>query len=118
MFTAIGSTPMTFQQYYDLLQFAAQQYDETISKTKKYSRSVYMSEIIQDDGEHYTDAEEEYDIDTTVEMIQANFHNSTRQTNVNQRRHNVPNSTRLPSEAWSQLSQDDRLVWMKLSRKI
>ena len=76
-----------------------------------------MSEIIQDDEEHYTDAEEEYDIDTPVEMIQANFHNSNRQTNVNQRRHSVTNSTGLPSEAWSQLSQYDRLVWMKLSRE-
>ena len=110
MFTTIGSTPTTFQQYYDFLQSAAQRYDETMSRTKKSPRSVYMSEITHDDEEHYADTEEGYDTDTTVDMIQNNFHNSTRQANVNQRRHLVPNNTRLPSDAWSQLSQDDRLM--------
>ena len=108
---------MTFQQYYDLFQSAAQQYDETMSRTKKSPRSVYMSEITQDDEEHYADAEEGYDIDTTVDVIQNNFHNSTRQANVNQRRPPVPNNTRLPPDAWSYLSQDDRLMWMELSRE-
>ena len=60
--------------------------------------------------EHYADAEEGYDIDTSVDMIQNNFHNSTRQANSNQRRHPTPNNTRLPSDTRSQLSQDDRLV--------
>ena len=50
-------------------------------------------------------------------MIQNNFHNSTRQANVNQRRPPVPNNNRLPPDAWSQLSQDDRLTRMKLSRE-
>ena len=76
-----------------------------------------MSEITQDEEEHYTDAEEGYDITTSVDMIQTNLHNLTRQANVNQRRPPATNNTRLPPDAWSQLSQDDRLVWMKLSRE-
>ena len=109
---------MTFQQYYDLLQSAAQRYDETMSKTKKPSRSVYMSEITQDDEEHYADAEEGYDIATPVDTIQTNYHSSVRQANITQRQpHAPPNNTRLPPDAWSQLSQDDRLMWMKLSRE-
>ena len=72
MFTAIGSTHMTFQQYYDLLQSAAQRYNETMSKTKKPSGSVYMSEMTQDDEEHYADTEERYDIATPVDIIQTN----------------------------------------------
>ena len=48
-------------------------------------------------------------------MIQTNFHNSTRQANVDQRRPSTPNNTRLPSDVWSQLLQDGRVVWMALS---
>ena len=44
MITVLGVRPMKFQQYYDLLQSAAQQYDETMSKTKKSHRYVYMPE--------------------------------------------------------------------------
>ena len=69
---------MTFHQYYDLLQSAAQRYDETMSKNKKTSRSVYMSEITQDEEDHYVDAEEGYDIATPVDTIQTNYHNSAK----------------------------------------
>jgi hypothetical protein len=31
LFNAIGSTPMNLQQYYNLLQSAAQWYDETVN---------------------------------------------------------------------------------------
>jgi hypothetical protein len=87
-------------------------------KSKKPSRPVYMSEITQDGEEHYTDAEEGYDIATPVDTIQTNYHSSARQANVTQRQPPAPNNnTRLPPDAWSQLSQDDRLMWMKLSRE-
>ena len=80
-----------------------------------------MSEVTPDDEEKCADAEEGYDSDTLIDMVQTNFHNSTRQANVDQRRtctqSFVPNNTRLPSDTWSQLSQDDRLMWMKLSRE-
>ena len=92
---------MNFQQYYDFLRSDAQRHDEIMSRTKKSSRYVYNYEITQDDEEHYADAEEGYDIDTPVEMIQTNFHNSTRQANVNQRRPPAHNKTRIPSNAWS-----------------
>ena len=46
---------------------------------------MFMSEIPQDEEHHYTDAEEGSGIDTPVDMLYTNFHNSTRQTNVNQR---------------------------------
>ena len=101
MVISIGSTPMNFQQYYDFLRSDAQRHDEIMSRTKKSSRYVYNYEITQDDEEHYADAEEGYDIDTPVEMIQTNFHNSTRQANVNQRRPPAHNKTRIPSNAWS-----------------
>ena len=76
MFTAAGSTLMTFQQYYDLLQSDAQRYDATMSKNKKPTRYVYMSEITQDEEKHNADAEEGYDVTTPVDMIQTNLHNS------------------------------------------
>ena len=78
---------------------------------------MYTSEIPQDDEEHYTDAEEGYNIDTTVDMVQTNCHHSFRQDIANQRRLLTPNNTRLPLEVWSQLSQNDRLMWIKLSRE-
>ena len=68
-------------------------------RTKKSHRYVYMSEIKQDDEEHYAHAEEGYGIDTPSNMIQTNFHNSTRQDNVNQRKSPAHNNTRLPSDA-------------------
>ncbi len=77
-----------------------------------------MSEITQDDEEHYADAEEGYDIATPVDTIQTNFHSSARQANITHRQPPAPpNNTWLPPDAWSQLSQDDRLMWMKLSRE-
>ena len=63
-----------------------------------------MSEITHDDEKHCADAEEWYNIDTPVDMIQTKFHNSTKRTNVNQRRSPSPNNARLPLDAWSQLS--------------
>ena len=70
MFTAIGFKPMTFQKYYDLLQSTAQRYTETVFRTNKSPRSVYMSDITQDDEEHCANAEEGYGIDTLVDIIQ------------------------------------------------
>ena len=69
-----------------------------------------MSEIIQDDDGHFADTEEGYDIDTPIDMIQTNFHHSTRQVNANQRRTPTrpptPDNTMLPSDVWSQPSQN------------
>ena len=82
-----------------------------MSKTKKPSRSVYISEITQYDGNYNADAEEGYDIATHVGMIQTNYHNSARQDNINQRQPLVPNNNAiLPPDAWSQLSEDGRLM--------
>ena len=82
---------------------------------------MYMSEITHDDEEQYADAEEGYAYDTLIDMIQTNFHNSTRQANVNQRVFPVqppaPNNTRLPSDVCSYIPQYDRLTWIKLSRE-
>ena len=72
-----------------------------MSRTKKFPRSVYISEITHNEEQHYTDAEEEYDIDTPVDLIQTNCYNLTRQANINQRRLPIPNNTRLPSDVWS-----------------
>ena len=70
-----------------------------------------MSEITQDKEDIYADADEVYDITTPVDLIQTNFHDSTRQAHVNQRKFpTTQNNTRLPTDAWSKLSQDDRLM--------
>ena len=70
---------MTFQQYYDLLQSAAQRYDETISNTKKSYRYVYMYEQTYEDEQPPSEDENIYDIATPVDLVQTNFHYSTRQ---------------------------------------
>ena len=67
MITALGIRPMTFQQYYDLLQSTAQRYDETMSKNKKPHQSVYMSEITQDEEDMHVDADEGYYSTTPVD---------------------------------------------------
>ena len=55
------------------------------------------------------------DITIPVNLIQANFHNSTRQAHISQRIFPPSqNSTRIPSDAWSKMVHDDMRIWMKL----
>ena len=88
---------MTFQQYCNILQSAIQWYDENMSTTKKLHRSVHMSEQAHEDEQPLSEEENTYDITTSVDLIQTNFHDSTRQDYVSQRI--CPpsqNNTRLP----------------------
>ena len=62
-----------------------------------------MSELTYNEDRHSVDDEGVYNIATPVDLIQANFHNSTRQANINQRRPPSQNNTQLPPDAWSQL---------------
>jgi hypothetical protein len=74
-----------------------------------------------------------YDIDSPIEMIQANVHHnrpSVRRPSFqsNNRQHNnfqnnprppsnFQNNTRLPNDKWSQLNSEDRNTWNSLSRE-
>ena len=50
--------------------------------------------------------DEQYDIDTSVDTILANAHNTVLAY--------YSNGTRVPDDAWSKLPQDSRNIWMSL----
>ena len=50
--------------------------------------------------------------------MHTNFHVSTKQAHASQKKSPTPyNNTRLPTDSCSKISQDDRLMWMKLSKE-
>lgn len=74
---ALNGSVLTYAQYNTLLQSSANIYDASLSgSNKKYTRSVYMSEQLdnteQDDLHNNEDTQ--YDIDSPIDMIQANVH--------------------------------------------
>ena len=77
-----------------------------------------MSEQTNEHEQHLPDEINVYDITTIVDLIQAYFHYSTRQVNINQRNFLTPqNNTRLPIDTWSKRLQDDRRMWIIFSKE-
>ena len=106
--TALHGTTLSFDQYYTLLQSAATQYD-TSSGQVSHKRTIYNSTVSSgDDTTNCNIEEQEYNIDTSIDTIQAHMSASK-----------YPNSTstRLPHERWKLLSNEERAAWNSLTKE-
>ena len=105
LFKITNGTDMTYQQYYDLLIGAAQQYDSTFvrSKQKGSTRRVYEHYLEGYDGNDSYDDDVSYDIDTSNDVIEAMVTKT-----------HLPGS-RMPFSKWSKLSPKEQGIWDMLS---
>ena len=98
---ALNGSVLTYAQYNTLLQSSASTYDASLSgSAKKHTRSVYMSKQSDniDQADLHNNEDTTYDIDSPIEMIQANlnhtrpsFHRPSFQSN-NRQRNNFQNN--------------------------
>jgi hypothetical protein len=104
--TQLGSgTPgaIDFNGYMEVLLSAAQNHDAKISPTTRFQNrraNAHSSLPTESYGE------EQYDIDTSVDTIWVNAHNTLLT--------HYSNGTRVSDDAWSKLPQDSRNIWMSL----
>jgi hypothetical protein len=92
-----------YNGYMEVLISAAQNHDSKISPTTR-SQNRCANAHSSFPTESYD--EEQYDIDTSVDTIWVNAHNTMLA--------HYSNSTRVSEDAWSKLPQDSRNIWMSL----
>jgi hypothetical protein len=104
--TWLGSgTPgaINYNGYMEVLLSAAQNHDAKISPTtRSQNRRANAHSLFP--TESYD--EEQYDIDTSIDTIWVNAHNTVLA--------HYSNGTRVSDDAWSELPQDSRNIWMSL----
>ena len=92
-----------YNGYLEVLLSAAQSHDARISPaTRAQTRRANLHSSFP--TESYDD--EQYDIDTSIDTILANAHNTMSA--------HYSNGTRVPDDAWSKLPQDSRNIWMSI----
>jgi hypothetical protein len=89
--------------YMEVLLSAAQNHDTKISPTTR-SQNQRANAHSSFPTESYD--EEQYDIDTSIDTIWVNAHNTVLAQ--------YSNGTRVSDDAWSKLPQDSRNIWMSL----
>jgi hypothetical protein len=94
---------INYNGYMEVLLSAAQNHDAKISPTTR-SQNRRANAHSSFPTESYD--EEQYNIDTSVDTIWVNAHNSVLA--------HYSNNTRLSDDAWSKLPQDSRNIWMSL----
>jgi hypothetical protein len=107
--TQLGSgTPgaIDYNGYMEVLLSAAQNHDAKISPTTR-SQNRCANAHSSLPTESYD--EEQYDIDTSVDTIWVNAHNTVLA--------HYSNGTRVSDDAWSKLPQDSQNIWMSLPMK-
>jgi hypothetical protein len=92
-----------YNGYMEVLLSAAQNHDAKISSTTR-SQNRHANAHSSFPTESYD--EEQYDIDTSIDTIWVNAHNSVLA--------HYSNGTRVSDDAWSKLPQDSRNIWMSL----
>jgi hypothetical protein len=104
--TRLGSgTPLSidYNGYMEVLLSAAQNHDAKISPTtRSHNRRANVPSSFS--SESYDEAQ--YDIDTSVDTIWVNAHNTVLAQ--------YSNSTHVSDDAWSKLPQDSWNIWMSL----
>ena len=105
---------LTYDEYVTLLLSNATSYDEQFKDKVRSKRTVYFHDFHQDDDDgaqfdHDYDDNDLYDVDTPIDVIQANTHNMS--TN------NRTDRVRMPRERWMQLTPEQRQLWDKLNDK-
>ena len=98
---------MTYHEYVELVTSAALSLDETQDRItdgirQNAKRKVYQHDVLDTIGETYYDADEYFDIDTSLQTVQAFAAN------------NMPNVARVPPDMWKSLSPEGRSWWAKL----
>jgi hypothetical protein len=104
--TRLGSgTPgaIDYIGYMEVLLSAAQNHDAKISPTTQ-SQNQRANTHSSFPSESYD--EEQYDIDTSIDTIWVNAHNTVLA--------HYSNGTRVSDDTWSKLPQDSRNIWMSL----
>jgi hypothetical protein len=94
---------INYNGYMEVLLSAAQNHDAKISPTTR-SQNRRANAHSSFPTESYD--EEQYDIDTSVDTIWVNAHNTVLA--------HYSNSTRVSDDAWSKLPQDSQNIWMSL----
>jgi hypothetical protein len=94
---------INYNGYMEVLLSAAQNHDAKISPTTR-SQNRRANAHSSFPSESYD--EEQYDIDTSVDTIWVNAHNTVLA--------HYSNGTRVAEDAWSKLPQDSRHIWMSL----
>jgi hypothetical protein len=104
--TQLGSSApgaIDYNGYMEVLLSAAQNHDAKILPTTR-SQNQRANAHSSFPSESYD--EEQYDIDTSVDTIWVNTHNTVLA--------HYSNGTRVSDDAWSKLLQDSRNIWMSL----
>jgi phage gpG-like protein len=110
-----GGKDLTYDEYVQLLSYAASDYDNGQVPTKS-KRQVYQSEIQEDDFYNYEDNlpdSEPFDIDTPVETIQAYTANYRHPP----KRAGTDNRVRMPKERWLNLDDKTKAIWDSIDDK-
>jgi hypothetical protein len=98
-----GPGAIDYNGYMEVLLSAAQNHDAKISPTTRSQNQRANAHSSFSTGSY---DEEQYDIDTSVDTIWVNAHNSVLA--------HYNNGTRVSDGAWSKLLQDSRNIWMSL----
>ena len=104
--TRLGSSApgaINYNGYMEVLLSAAQNHDAKILPTTR-SQNRCANAHLSLPTESYD--EEQYNIDTSIDTILVNAHNTVLA--------HYSNSTRVSDDAWSKLPQDSRNIWMSL----
>jgi hypothetical protein len=104
--TRLGSgapAAINYNGYMEVLLSAAQNHDAKISPTTR-SQNRRANAHLSFPTESYD--EEQYDIDTSIDTIWVNAHNTVLA--------HYSNSTRVSDNVWSKIPQDSRTIWMSL----
>jgi hypothetical protein len=94
---------INYNGYMEVLLSATQNHDAKISPTTR-SQNRRANAHSTFPTESYD--EEQYDIDTSIDIIWVNAHNTVLA--------HYSNSTRVSDDAWSKLPQDSQNIWMSL----
>jgi hypothetical protein len=101
--TQLGSSSpgaINYNGYMDVLLSAAQNHDAKISPTTQSQNRCANAHL------SFPTDEEQYDIDTSIDTIWVNAHNTVLA--------HYSNGTRVSDDAWSKLPHDSRNIWMSL----
>jgi hypothetical protein len=115
---ATGGTPMTFDQYYDVLSSAAATRDDLLKLPTQRNQRVVQN--LEYDPLPYTANEEEFfdrgyldSGDSNVDLNSSNFLSVNVTNSVprnNNRPYNRKTTTRLPRDIWERLPEESRLI--------
>jgi hypothetical protein len=105
-----SGTALTYEEYSRLVLSAAASYDTELLPRARHGttpparRSVYMQDLIDHRDSVHDTVDDVYDIDTDIDVIQANVSNQQ----------HAPGS-RMPFPRWKSLSPDTQSIWDTIS---